>query len=448
MAITLASEANAILQFVILITWKCLTDTPLKRKHTLFARFITSLSVLQGIATTASLTFAPGLLEVLQAAAPPTIEFFKRLPTDASSRWGIYTIVLEKPECRPKLYIGSGTSKMRGVSGRLRAYEVGDSLPRYVKHALDDDYVIVYKGLLCWISLPTPALQPVSRLLMLALEASFAYMVWAMRTRTRDYGMSHVCLWDRSTLEWDGLCSHCSLNEGVCGDFDLSAEELEAQAVDKEEKRLAMKADNSTNYHYKQMAENYDEYVGRLEARRVNNQGRVTKLQALNTKKAVATKKFYCKLCDKAVGSSSSLRLHKKSAKHIRNARGAAIPFRCAPCNLDFNYQSDLSRHKKSARHQKKIAPDPSQAHGGASPFRCAPCKLDIHYQSELKRHNESPRHQKKIAADPSQAHGGVSPFRCAPCNFDFDWQSDFNKHNKTPRHQKKIAANPSLELE
>jgi len=50
--------------------------------------------------------------------------------------------------------------------------------------------------------------------------------------------MAHICPWDdRKVLESDGSCSHCALNEGLCGNFDLTAEELEIDAVEREQKR-------------------------------------------------------------------------------------------------------------------------------------------------------------------------------------------------------------------
>jgi hypothetical protein len=219
---------------VLSITWTCLSDTPFNQKNTLFARFFTSQAVFEEVASTASLVFSPGLFEVLQGATPPTIQFFKSLPTDTSSRWGVYVIVLEKPSCRSRIYIGSGTNSIGGVRSRLKQYDDGLLLPRYIEYALDEGYTIVHKGLLCWIPKPTAATQPVNRLLFVALEATFAYIFWAMRTRTRDYGMGHICLWDRNTLEYDGCSSHCCLNEAILGDFDLSAEQLETQAIEKE----------------------------------------------------------------------------------------------------------------------------------------------------------------------------------------------------------------------
>lgn len=230
----MAFEAATLLQLVVVITWTCLCDTPFHQKNTLFAEFFTSQTAL------ASLVFAPGPFEVLQAATPPTIDFFKGLPTDPSAfRWGIYVFVLEKTGCRPIIYIGSGTNSLGGVRAWLSQYDDGLLLPQYVKQA--------HKGLLCWIPHPTPATRPIKRLLFFALEATFAYIFWAMKARSRNYGMAQICLWDRNTLPYEGCCSHGALYEPILGDFHLSAEQLEAQAIKKEKKRIAIKAENATN---------------------------------------------------------------------------------------------------------------------------------------------------------------------------------------------------------
>ena len=256
----MAFEAATLLQLVLVITWTVLWDTPAIQKHHLFTHFITSQAVLEEIALTTSIVFALGLFNVLQAAAPPTIKYFKTLPTDISKRWAVYLLVLEKPSCRPKIYIGSGTESLRGIQDRFRQYRSGNALPAWVKKVLKEGYTIVYYGLLCWIPLPTAALQPKLRLLFLALEAAFAYLFWAMRTVTKYYGMAHICRWDREDLDYDGLCSHYCLNEGIPRDYELSAEQLEALSVEKNKKRKADQLEISSNWHYQQMETDYDEY--------------------------------------------------------------------------------------------------------------------------------------------------------------------------------------------
>jgi hypothetical protein len=60
---------------------------------------------------------------------------------------------------------------------------------------------------------------------------------------------------------------HYGLNEGICGHFNMTAEQLEARAVEYEKKRVETKAVNATNYYYKQMEKYYDEYMTKANER-------------------------------------------------------------------------------------------------------------------------------------------------------------------------------------
>ncbi|KAK5199734.1 Carbamoyl-phosphate synthase [Exophiala xenobiotica] len=317
--------ADTLLQFVTLVTWTCIRDTTFSQRNILFDRFFTSTAIFQSIISCACITFCPGLFEILQSATPPSIEWFKNLPTydslgDWFLCWAIYALVLQKPGHRDKLYIGSGTSSFDGVVVRLNQYDDLTMLPSRVEAAIDDGYVIVHKGLLCWISLPPPTLVPIYRLLFVALEATFAYMFWAMHATKGDYGMSHICLWDRKTLPWDGLCSHPALGEGIRGQFDLSPEELIAYAADRARKKTQLNQD----WHYKQMAENYDEYITaaheRVTKSRANNPGRDIEVEARRREKYLENKTHHCDVCNLSFTSSNWLNKHLKTAKHARKA--------------------------------------------------------------------------------------------------------------------------------
>ncbi|KAK4935417.1 carbamoyl-phosphate synthase (glutamine-hydrolyzing) cpa2 [Elasticomyces elasticus] len=358
----MAFQDTALFQVVILAYWTCLNDTHFNAKNPLFARFFTSEEDLNTIAAATSLMFCPGLWEVIHATTPPTIEWFKGLPTCNSLWliWGVYLLVLEKDGCRPLIYIGSGTSAMCGVIVRFKQYDDLFLLPLRLEEALEMGYIIVHKGLLCWIDLPTAAQVPVYRLLFHVLEATFSYMFWAMYAKNGDYGMGHIRLWDREAMEYDGLCSHCCLNEGIRGDFDLTAEQLEAQAIEKEKKRLELKKENATNHHYKQMAENYDEYITqaneRVQKSRANNPEKHKETQNLRAQKAIENNTHHCDLCNLSFTTKLSLKNHLESAKHLRKAKESDNPFRCAPCNLGFHNKSNLNRHEKSDRHRKAVA--------------------------------------------------------------------------------------------
>ena len=156
------------------------------------------------------------------------------------------------------------------------------------------------------------------------------------------------------------MCSHCALNEGYRGDFDLSPEQLEAQAIEKEQKRLELKAENATNWHYKQMAENYDEYIGGAHARvaksRALNPEMHRQTEAARKQKAMDNKSHHCKPCDLSFTTKHSFEDHKRSAKHLRKATEHLNPFKCGPCNLGFHNKSNLNRHEKSERHARALA--------------------------------------------------------------------------------------------
>lgn len=106
--------------------------------------------------------------------------------------------------------------------------------------------------------MPGPALVLIYRLLFFALEATLAFAFWATKAKKGDYGMVHLCSWGRDTLEYDGLCSHVALNEGIPGDFDMSPEELEANAAKKEKKRVLLNNQNNSNWHFKKMIVDHD----------------------------------------------------------------------------------------------------------------------------------------------------------------------------------------------
>ena len=253
---------TTILQFVLTMTWKCLNDTPNSQKNVYFIKFMPSEAALEEIVSLTSITFASGLLDVLQAASPPTLDYFKTLSTETLACWGVYILIMEKCHCRPRIYIGSGTNSRDGLKARFRDYKTdgGRELPRYVEKSFEEGYKIVHKAPLCCIPKPSASLEPKLRLLSLALEATFAYMLWAMKTVSRDYGMAHICLWDRSDLEWDGLCSHCSLFEGIPGDFGLTAEEIEALSAEKMFARLLKANETAHAWYHDQMENNHDEF--------------------------------------------------------------------------------------------------------------------------------------------------------------------------------------------
>jgi hypothetical protein len=361
----MAFEAATLLQLVLLITWTCLSDTPAKQKLALYTLIFTSQADLEEMASRISLEFAPGLFSVLRAAAPPTVQYFKSLPTNVNKRWAVYLLVLEKPGFCPRIYIGSGTEAIEGVTSRLRQYNRGDKLPLYIEKAVKEGYTINHIGLLCWTSIPPAVSQARIRLLFLALKATFSYIFWAVRVVNKDYGMSHICLWDTELLEYDSLCSHCCLREKFIGedDFELSAEQLEAKVRVQKEKRAEWKATGNANYIQKQMETNYDEYSELNREKRAKYVAKNPE-KVLNTTRNVraknyANKTYYCELCNHAFYNKAKLTARYATPKHLLKADYIANrPHQCIPCK--FAAAADqirsLKKHLKSQRHLKMMA--------------------------------------------------------------------------------------------
>jgi hypothetical protein len=205
-------------------------------------------------------------------------------------------------------------------------------------------------------------LQPKIRLLFFALEAAFAYVFWAMKAVVKDYGMGHICPWDRDTLEYDGLCSHCSLYEGPSGDFELSAEELEALAVQRKEILAEKKGVRNSNHHHKQMETNYHEYRDKknavnatLKAKDGGEKHRQNYRD--NAAKNHAKKTHYCELCKRSFPMAGRLRDHKKSKPHLNKADELANNrYQCTACAKGFATNDYLQRHLKTNVHLKVLA--------------------------------------------------------------------------------------------
>lgn len=82
-------EATTIVQLILQLTWRCISGTPANQKHPIFGQIIGSCSILEQLFSAVSLVFASNLFETLTSATPPTVAFFKSLPTDTNMRWAV-----------------------------------------------------------------------------------------------------------------------------------------------------------------------------------------------------------------------------------------------------------------------------------------------------------------------------------------------------------------------
>jgi hypothetical protein len=152
---------------------------------------LTTQVVGQQLLSNYPLVFAPGLLDVFQATTP-SVSYFKSIPTYVKKNWAVYLLVLKKRVCQPKIYTVSRTALDRGGSKRLSHYHTKTNPPVYVERALKDSYTIVHKGLPCCCPIQAAGEVLQVRALILAIEATFSIVLWAMKSRIKDYFMLHL----------------------------------------------------------------------------------------------------------------------------------------------------------------------------------------------------------------------------------------------------------------
>jgi uncharacterized protein with PQ loop repeat len=352
----MASDASDILEYVLWLVWTFLTLTPAALKNPVHAMILTSQDVVEKIMSV--VVFAPGLLDVVQAKSPPSIAFFKGLPTHSGTLWAVYAILLEKKHCRPKLYIGSGTNKINGAHTRLLQYEnrYEPMLPANIKSALDQGYTITHRGLLSWAPQPTATARFALRALFLVLECAFSILFWTMYSKTKSYGMPRqLCPWDISTLAWDGLCSHPAISEGIPGESDesLTPEQKEAKDIE--------------------MAQRWKDQRKANDAKR----DPVEKRASMYTSRAKAKEegRFTCDTCGLPFETQHLLNMHNLTQRHLDKVNGvapkvaknpqyqtwadenlAAKKHYCKPCDFNTSTKQKLTSHQGSQRHKKAVA--------------------------------------------------------------------------------------------
>jgi hypothetical protein len=368
MAIDL-SKIGSLAEAVIFMIWFALT-VPKVFMNPLFGEIFFCHEFVAEVFVLANLTFCPGLLQALQAAAPPSIAFFLDVELDEVEHlldkiWSIYFIVLVKSGFLPLLYIGSATAVYRGTKARWHVYDgqtIHAALPQFVKAALLDGYTYAHKGLLVWTPIPSPANVPMVRLLFVAMEAAFTFFFWAMTSISKDYGMGGCCPWSAclDEIDYEGLCGHSPLAEGVSGNFDLSPEQLTTLAAQVKEKNRVYQAE------YHQMEKRL--YPGKVKARlakatlnyRTNSPEKYQAKVARAMAKGKASGKWVYQICPQVCSKRFEYERHCTSSKHklrVKQARsGHVYNHPCLVCHKGFDKPCQLERHQGTGLHKKAVA--------------------------------------------------------------------------------------------
>lgn len=349
-------------EYALWLCWGLLTLTDAALKNPVHDMLFPTEDVMENLLST--VTFAPGLIESLDSATPPTITFFKSLPTTPNGLWGVYLIVLEKPGCRPQIYIGCGTDSVRGLYNRFGHYTPeGSRLPKLVLKAMTDGYRITHKGILCWASIPDSKKRFLLRSLFIILETVFSLALWAMESRTKSYGMPKFLSWPVDTLMYDGCCTHNAIHEVVAGEIEgLNADQIALKQAEADVRRKEQEKRSRQKYYARRNAEDYEGW-------RLKKNAGLKKSDA----KIKASGKYRCRPCKLNFKSQFALNRHTSRDSHISKTTGGKVykapgqkrraevlkaskKHYCDICDTAFASESALEKHYNGPRHIKRAA--------------------------------------------------------------------------------------------
>ncbi|CZR53904.1 uncharacterized protein PAC_03786 [Phialocephala subalpina] len=281
------------------------------------------------------LTFAPGLLEVLQSDKPPTPDFWLSTPKPLGKFWAVYAALLTKDGCEPALCIGSGTDAANGYECRVANYsdKRHRQLPRFVRLLYDKGYDLAHIGLLCWAPIPSVAIIPRARRRFVAIEGTFTNIFYSAIPTCMDSLWTSLMPWSRDDVLWRPLNTHTLFKEGVAGDMKMTAQELLAHEAERK-KRAVQHSKNSYAKNAQSMREAYDrERAQDIDAFRLKkriqaiawvakNKEKVKAVQKKCKKNAVVEQRFYCSCCRKAFADSAKFKRHKNTSRHKNRLNG------------------------------------------------------------------------------------------------------------------------------
>jgi hypothetical protein len=314
---------NSDCEFILGKVWKALNRS--NRHNPLFQQIFSSVEDLHEIANQTKFKVADGLVDKMTAESPPDPNFWKTLPhrVDGDKSWGNYVVHMEKEGEPPRDYFGSATAAAGGFDTRLPVYDYPlnlSVLPKYVAEAVREGYSITHVGILLSGPPPTPGHVPIYRIFYVATEATLAMWFWTFRYRRENHANLACCGWDLEAFQYEGLCSHSPLHEGVRGDFDLTAKQLEIVVSERKATSLKLSRIAATEWYYRRLEldpyamreveregatlrrERSPERQAEMHAERqrtfyANNPGKKSEYNQTHAKRVHLSKKYYCDPC-------------------------------------------------------------------------------------------------------------------------------------------------------
>ena len=235
--------------------------------------------------------------------------------------------------------------------------------------------------MLCSIPEPPAGLVPRARAFFLLLEAVFTILFHGCTAMITDSYLQTILLWPRSSVAWNPLCSHLSLNEHIRGDLSLTAEELELAAAIRKARAKDTRNIISQRFRAKRRAQDLDGYRAAVTKMKTawneKNPEKMLETAAKVRAKALDEQRFYCSTCQMALQSATALDIHNKTRYHLDRVAGIEKPpitksavavkkvtdnarknktHYCSTCQKSFGKDWDLQRHLKTPLHAKRLA--------------------------------------------------------------------------------------------
>ncbi|KIV77516.1 hypothetical protein PV11_09306 [Exophiala sideris] len=117
----------------------------------------------------------------------------------------------------------------------------------FVQDSYNEGYILTHVGLLCWAPFPNVVMKKIPlRPAFLLLENVFTLYFWAMKSRSKYY-IPKICPWPISSLEYNGVCSHNPVPEGITGADEVRHLNASPEEVFKIDLRDARKRRDARN---------------------------------------------------------------------------------------------------------------------------------------------------------------------------------------------------------
>lgn len=347
------------------LIWKVVQWTPANRKSPPVKATLTSQPAIEELLTQFSVEFSPGVADAIRNLhhAPSTPEFFQTLPTISDEKcWAVYCLYMTNPnhpERYGRLYVGVGSHFIDGVMARKQQYETGESLPVLVDEAMSEGYVINHFGRFCRLPIPPEDDIKKTRTVLKGLEAAFTLAFGAMNSESDDYSLQEYRFWSMDSLDFDSLCTHTPLMEGIHGaQKQFSKQYLDTLASEK--------AKRATLRRQAQRMRSRDRRREHPELVKASKDRHRTKMKALH--------KYHCTTCNMNFENNTTLQIHFASKTHLDRLAGRKPSrkslnakknrakqklrkvYYCAVCDVSCPEPSALAKHKTSKRHVNKVA--------------------------------------------------------------------------------------------